>query len=68
MPGAEVTERLIEDENDLVLTLKRDFALDVPEAASLWPKIMARHDLVMQEKAPGLADARTRHQGLGSNA
>lgn len=68
VPGAEVTERLIEDENDLVLTLKRDFALDVPEAASLWPKIMARHDLVMQEKAPGLADARTRHQGLGSNA
>jgi len=47
-PEAKVTERLIEDSNDLVFTLKRDFALDVPEAADLWPNILQRHEIVMQ--------------------
>jgi N-hydroxyarylamine O-acetyltransferase len=46
----EVTERLVEDAVDLLSTLKDDFGLDVPEAAGLWPKILARHEAVMQEK------------------
>jgi len=49
--STEVTERLVEDEGDLFLILKNDFGLDVPEAASLWPKIVARHEVVMQEQA-----------------
>lgn len=48
---AEVDERLIEDANDLVSTLKESFCLDVPEAAGLWPKVAARHDVVIKEKA-----------------
>ncbi|MEQ1929706.1 MAG: arylamine N-acetyltransferase [Parvularculaceae bacterium] len=43
--------RLIEGPDDYVATLKRDFALDLPDAARLWPKIAARHEVVMQEKA-----------------
>ncbi len=34
----------IESADDYVLTLKETFALDLPEAASLWPKICARHE------------------------
>jgi N-hydroxyarylamine O-acetyltransferase len=37
------SERLIESGDDLVCTLRSEFDLDVPEAASLWPKITARH-------------------------
>jgi N-hydroxyarylamine O-acetyltransferase len=48
---AEVSERLVEDELDLLSILKDAFHLDVPEAASLWPKIMARHEVVVREKA-----------------
>jgi N-hydroxyarylamine O-acetyltransferase len=48
---ASVDDRLIESADDLVTTLKRDFALDLPEAASLWPKIVKRHEQVMAAKA-----------------
>jgi N-hydroxyarylamine O-acetyltransferase len=51
--GAE--RREIADAGDLVATLQRDFALDLPEAASLWDKISARHDQVMAEKAAATA-------------
>jgi N-hydroxyarylamine O-acetyltransferase len=44
-------ERLIMDADDLVSTLAREFALELPEAAELWPKIVARHDQVMAERA-----------------
>ena len=37
------TDRLITNADDYVATLKADFALDLPEAASLWPAIAARH-------------------------
>lgn len=47
--------REIADAGDLVATLQRDFALDLPEAASLWDKIAARHDQVMAEKAAATA-------------
>ena len=41
-----VSERLIESAADFLETLRGQFALDVPEAASLWPAICARHDAV----------------------
>ncbi|MBS1998707.1 MAG: arylamine N-acetyltransferase [Cyanobacteria bacterium SZAS LIN-2] len=47
----DVSERLLENEDDLVTTLKEIFFLDVPEARKIWPKVMARHEEVMQEKA-----------------
>ena len=39
-------ERLVESADDLVAVLAREFDLDVPEAAALWPKIVARHEAV----------------------
>lgn len=46
-----ISERLIADADDLVKTLKGVFALDVPDAATLWPKIIERHEEVMAQKA-----------------
>ena len=43
LPGGQYTDRLVESADDLVATFKNDFGLDVPEAASLWPKICTRH-------------------------
>jgi N-hydroxyarylamine O-acetyltransferase len=37
------SERLLESERELLAVLGDVFALDVPEAATLWPKICARH-------------------------
>jgi len=34
---ASLDDRLIKDADDLVATLKKDFALDLPQAATLWP-------------------------------
>lgn len=42
-PGTR-SDTLIESADDLVATLKREFDLDLPEAASLWPAIRAKHD------------------------
>ena len=44
-------ERLIASADDLVETLGREFGLDLPQAAELWPKIVKRHDEVMAELA-----------------
>ena len=44
-------ERLIADEADFLDVLREEFALDLPEAASLWPRIVARHEVVMAERA-----------------
>ena len=46
-----ISDRVIADADDLVKTLKTVFALDVPEVAVLWPKIVARHEEVMAQKA-----------------
>ena len=43
-------ERTLADAGDLVATLKDVFDLDVPEAASLWPKIALRHEDVLAQK------------------
>lgn len=47
--GAE--ERLIADADDLVATLSGVFGLDMPEVASLWPKICERHEQVMAQRS-----------------
>lgn len=38
------TSKLIESADEFVDVLKRDFSLDLPEAATLWPRICAKHD------------------------
>ena len=40
-------ERLLANADELLAVLKDDFDLDVPEAATLWPKIVARHEAVL---------------------
>lgn len=37
-------ERVIASADELVTVLSREFGLDVPEAASLWPRVLARHE------------------------
>ncbi len=49
--GARKEERLIESAEELVEILSRDFGLDVPDVAALWPRICTRHDQVMAEAA-----------------
>jgi len=41
--GADVQTRQIESARDYAVTLERVFALSLPEAEELWPKIDARH-------------------------
>ncbi len=36
-------ERLVDGADDLLAVLRDEFALDVPEALNLWPKVVARH-------------------------
>ena len=52
-PGVK-QERLIESAEDLVQVLARDFTLDLPEAAALWPRVVARHEQVMAPAADAL--------------
>lgn len=42
------TELLLDTAAELVAALKSEFGLDVPEAAGLWPAIVARHEEVMR--------------------
>lgn len=44
-------ERLIASADDLVDVLARDFTLDVPEVATIWPRVVARHEEVMAAAA-----------------
>ena len=37
-------ERVLRSAEDLLRVLSRQFGLDVPEAATLWPRILARHE------------------------
>jgi len=46
------TDRLIADAADFVETLEQDFGLDLPEAVTLWPKVVARHEAVMSGREP----------------
>lgn len=46
-----VEDRLIETADDYLETLARDFDLDLPEAAELWPRILRRHEELFAEPA-----------------
>lgn len=45
-------DRLLTSAAELVDTLSTEFGIDLPEAETLWPKIVARHDAVMSGRAP----------------
>lgn len=49
-PGG-TEERLVDGADDLVETLSRQFALDVPEVRDLWPHIVERHEEYVREQA-----------------
>lgn len=49
-PG-EKTSELIDTAEDFVVVLKREFDLDLPEAAGLWPAICAKHEELFAEAA-----------------
>ncbi|WP_068878100.1 MULTISPECIES: arylamine N-acetyltransferase [unclassified Phenylobacterium] len=38
------TDLLLDTADDFIALLKREFDLDLPEAAEAWPRILARHD------------------------
>jgi N-hydroxyarylamine O-acetyltransferase len=44
---ADYEDRILKSAEELVQFLEEGFDLHVPEAASLWPKICARHDIIM---------------------
>ena len=49
-PG-ERCDRILDSADELVACLKDDFTLDVPEVAALWPRVLARHEVVMAAAA-----------------
>jgi len=50
-PG-QVEQRLIGSADEYVAVLARDFDLDLPEAATLWPRICARHEALFGAAEP----------------
>lgn len=62
-----IQSNIIDSADELVATIADQFALDLPEIADLWPRITARHEQLLREKA--LVDtyeirARTNNQSL----
>ena len=52
------TERLLGSADELVSVLREDFTLDVPEVATLWPRVVTRHEqLLAEQAAKATADA-----------
>lgn len=49
--GYGIETRVIDSPDQLVATLADDFLLHLPEAADLWPRIVARHELLRHEKS-----------------
>jgi N-hydroxyarylamine O-acetyltransferase len=49
--GSSTEKQLINSADELVAVLRSTFALDVPEAAVLWPAICARHDALFGASA-----------------
>lgn len=41
--------RLIDSADELVETIRAEFAMDVPEAAALWDKVCARHEVLFPD-------------------
>ena len=58
LDGTNVKERLIADEREFMRVLEDEFLLDVPEVASLWSRICARHDALFGD-VPSLSVAGT---------
>jgi N-hydroxyarylamine O-acetyltransferase len=52
--GESASNALIEDADEFMAILESEFALQVPEARTLWPKICARHDELFKAEAAGL--------------
>jgi N-hydroxyarylamine O-acetyltransferase len=48
-----IESRIIESADELVAVLASHFSLNLPEAADLWPRIVARHDELFRETALG---------------
>ncbi|HEY2752648.1 arylamine N-acetyltransferase family protein [Phenylobacterium sp.] len=48
-----VETRLLRSADELVAVLASDFGLDVPEAAGLWPRVVARHEEVLAAAEAG---------------
>lgn len=46
------TSKIIETADELVAILREEFSLDLPEAASLWPAICAKHEELFATDAP----------------
>jgi N-hydroxyarylamine O-acetyltransferase len=46
------TSRTLGSADEFVAVLAADFGLDLPEAADLWPRIVARHEAVIAAAAP----------------
>lgn len=46
-----VESSIIDSADDVVATLANHFFLELPEVADLWPKIAARHEALLREKA-----------------
>ena len=44
-------DRLLDSPDELIDVLKRDFGIDEPEAAALWPSICARHEAMCASQA-----------------
>jgi N-hydroxyarylamine O-acetyltransferase len=44
------TDRIVADADEYVSLLDKMFGLQLPEAASLWPKICARHEALLAQK------------------
>ena len=55
-PGS-VVDTTIETADRLVQALREEFELDVPEVASIWPKICARHEEVLAQQRQAAAQS-----------
>ena len=51
-----IQTKVIDSADSIVATLADHFAIDMPEVADLWPRIEARHEEILREKAPADAD------------
>lgn len=55
MPPGEKLDRLVADAAEYVDILRQCFGLDLPEAATLWPRICARHEELLEQAIQDLA-------------
>jgi len=46
-----IQTHVIESADGIVSTLAEHFSIDMPEVADLWPRIAARHEVILREKA-----------------